>query len=550
MTVRSRRHGRSAVFFLSMLAISILIILLPATSLPAKPALDVHATLGIGGWVSPGETTPLRVDVRSSSPLVGTLQVDVPSGMRGDVVTTHLVPIRLAAGGRQQAYVDLVVRDPRRPITLTVRDGSGERFRSALPVGPDRVVEGIVAALTREAAGLEFVTGGEGKRRPAYITEEDLPVRWQAFDAIDLLIIRDLDPRRILPAQARALVDWVRQGGRLLVIAPSGLNLAEALWLRGLLPPNGGPAASGRGDVTVAAEDLFAPPRRERGELRAQVRAVLERPRAVSVADPALADVLPSTRPLPGRTQVGLAVLSLLYIAAVRLVLRRFGAVRGGWVIITMLVILSTAGLYAVAAGARTAATSVTQLSVAEMLGGLEAARVTTYASIIAPYGGRFAVSIPEGAAVRALTDAALTYDDGLREIVGTAADGQLTVVARQIVPLRLPVQRQASDLLVVGQGVPPLDRVVLYRGRQVYRITSWVSGPIRLDPARWEPVDRQGVVGTDTAGRGMDLLFRQLDRLGDATWLLGRIADERTGITPRRGAAGETVTLVVTEIR
>lgn len=544
MSARSGGHGRSAVLLFSML------ILLPATSVPAAAAaLDVHATLGIGGWVSPGETTPLRVDIQSSTPLAGTLQVGVPSGMRGDAVTTHLVPIRLAAGGRQQASVDVIVRDPRRPITLIVRDGSGERFRSALPVGPERVVEGIIAALTREAAGLEFVTGTEAKRRPAYITEDDLPVRWQAFDAIDLLIIRDLDPRRVLPAQARALVDWVRQGGRLLIVAPRELNLAEAPWLRDLFQPNAS-GASGRGVVTVAGEDLFAPARRERGELRAQVRAVLDRAPLPSVADPALADVLPSTRPLPGRTQLGLAVLSLLYIVAVRLVLRRFGAVRGGWVIITVLVVLSTAGLYTVAAGARTAATSVAQLSVAEMLGTLEAARVTTYASIIAPYGGRFAVSVPEGAVARALSDTALTYDDGTREILGTAADGQLTVVVRQIVPIRLRVRRQASDLLVVDQGVPPLERVVLYRGRQVYRISSWAAGPVRLDPARWEPVDRPGTLGTDTAGRGMDLLFRQLDRLGDTTWLVGRIVDERIGLKPRRGAAGETVTLVVTEIR
>jgi hypothetical protein len=534
-----------------VLLLSLLIFLLPAKPAPAAaaPTLDVRATLGIGGWVSPGEITPLRIEIRSASPLAGTLQIGVPAGLRGGLVTTHLLPLRLAAGGRQQAYVDLIVRDPRRPISLVVRDDSGERFRSALPVGPDRVVEGIVAALTHEAAGLEFVTGTEGKRRPAYITEDDLPVRWQAYDAVDLLIVRDLDPRGVLPAQARALEEWVRQGGRLLIVAPERLNLAEAPWLRALLPPNAERDA-GRGTVAVAGEDLFTPARRERGELRAQVRAILDRPRAASVADVALAEILPSTQPLPGRTQLGLAILSLLYVAAVRVVLRRFGAARGGWLVIAALVALATSGLYAVAAGARTAATSVAQLSVAEMLGALEAARVTTYASIIAPYGGRFAVSVPEGAAARALTDTALTYDDGAREILGAAADGQLSVVVRQIVPLRFRVRRQAPDLLVVDRGLLPLDRVVLYRGRQLYRLPSGAPGVIRLDPARWEPVDRQGALGNDTAGRAMDLLFRQLDHLGDATWLVGRIMDERIVLRPQRGRRGETVTLVVAEFR
>jgi hypothetical protein len=549
--VRSPGHGRSAALLLSSLIFLSFVFrfhVAPAAA-AAGSTLDIRATLGIGGWVAPGEVTPLRVDIRSPSAVTGMLQVEVPSGIRGSLVTTHLLPLRLSAGGRQQAYIDLVVRDPRRPITIVVRDGRGERFSLVLPVGPGRIVEGIVAALTREAAGLEFVAGAEGKRRPAYITEDDLPVRWQAYDSIDLLIMRDLDPRGVLPAQARALVEWVSQGGRLLVVAPQRLNLAEASWLGDLLPP-GGHRVYGRGVVAVAGEDLFAPARREQGELRAQVRAILDYPGAFSVADVALADPLPSTRPLPGRTQIGLAILSVLYIAAVRLVLRRFGAARGGWLVIAALIALSTAGLYAVASGARTAATSLAQLSVVEMLGTLDVARATTYASIIAPYGGRFAVSMPEGETARALTDAAVTYDDGKREIRGAAADGQLTVVARQIVPLRLRVRQPAPGLLAVDQIVPPLDGAVLYRGRQLYRLPQVAAGMIRIDPARWEPVDRQGTLGTDTAGRAMDLLFRQLDRIGGATWLVGRIADDRIGLRTSRGTGADTIDLVVMEIR
>lgn len=545
MSTRSLGHGRWAVLLLSLFILRLFANPSPATT---ASALEVRATLGIGGWVSPGEVSPLRVDMRSVSPITGTLQVDVLSGIRGGVITTHLLPLRLIPGGRQQAYVDLVVRDPRRPITIVVRDESGERFRSVLPVGAGRVVEGIVAALTREAAGLEFVTGTEGKRRPAYLTEDDLPVRWQAYDAIDLLIVRDLDPRAVLPTQAQALAEWVSQGGRLLVVAPQRLNLVEARWLRDLLPP-GGQRVYGRGVVTVAGEDLFTPARRERGELRAQVSAILARPPASSVADTALADILPRTRPLPGGTQIGLAILSLFYVAAVRLVLRRFGAVYGGWLVIAGLIAIATGGLYTVASSARTAATSLAQLSVAEMLGTLDAARVTTYASIIAPYGGRFAVSVPVGETARALTDAAAIHDDAMHEIRGAAAEGQFTVVARQIVPLRLRVRQRAPDLLVVDRGTSSLEEMVLYRGRQLYRLPPGAAGPIRLDPARWEPVDRQGTLGTDTAGRAMDLLFRQFDRIGEATWVVGRIVDDRVGLRTARGAWGDTVGLVATEI-
>ena len=543
MDVRSQGHGRWAV---PLLLVSSLLATPRAAAAASAP--DVRAEIGVGGWVSPGEVVPLRIDVLSSSPIAGMLFVEVPSGIRGGLPVTHLLPLRLPGGGRHQAQLDIIVHDPRRPIVIGVRDGRGERARLELPVGAGRVVEGVVAALTREAAGLEFLAGTEEKRRPAYLTEAELPVRWQAYDAVDLLIVRDLDPRAVLPAQERALVEWVAQGGRLLVVVPQRLNLDEARWLRDLLPA-GGRRTYGRGEVAVAPVDLFAPARRARGELRAQVLTLLARPGGPSLGGAALEGVLPTTRPLSGGTQLGLAILSLLYVVAVRVLLRRLGAARGGWILIAALIGSSTAALYTFAAGARSAATALAQISVAEMLGTLSHSSVTTYASIIAPYGGRFTVRVPDGVAARALHDAAVVHDEGAREIRGSAAGGQVSIIGRQIVTFRLGARRSAPDVLVVDRGAPRLQDALLYRQRQLYRLPSAPAGTIRLDPARWEPVDRPGTLGLDAAGRATDLLFRYLDRAPDATWLIGRIADERLGLRTERGAAGDAVRLVVMEV-
>ncbi|HLA24026.1 MAG TPA: hypothetical protein VJ206_01405 [bacterium] len=544
MSVRPRGHGRRAVLLLFVLVL----LAIPSPG-GAAPATEVRAVIGVGGWISPGEVTPLRIDVHSRAPIAGMLVVEVPSGIRGGLPVRHLLPLRLPAGGRQQAHLDVVVHDPRRPIAIVVRDARGERARQEVPIGVGRVVEGVVAALTLEAAGLEFLAGTEGKRQPTYITEAELPVRWQAYDAVDLLVLRDLDPRVVLPAQERALTEWIAQGGRLLVVAPERLSLNEARWLRDLLPSSGR-RTYGRGVVAVAAVDLFAPARRARGELRTQVLALLDRPSGSPVADPALAGILPSTRPLSGGTQAGLAILSLLYVVAARVLLRRFGASRGGWIVIAAFIGASTAALYTFAAGARSAATSLAQLSVAEMLGTLNHARVTTYASIIAPYGGRFVVSMPDGVTARALNDAAVTYDEGAREIRGSAAAGQVSIVARQIVALRIGARHSAPDVLAIDRGAPELQRAVLYRQRQLYRLPPDLGGTIRLDPARWEPVDRPGTLGVDVPGRAMDLLFKQLDRSPDTTWLIGRVVDDRLGLRTGRGAGSDVVRLAVTEVR
>jgi hypothetical protein len=525
------------------------LILLAAAAAEGRPAIEVRPTLGWGGWVSPGEVTPLRVDVRAVSPLDGMLIVEVPAGPRGSQPVRHVLRLRMPGGGRQQVHLDIAVTDPRRPIVITLRGALGERLRQELPVGVDRVVDGVVAALTHDAAGLEFLAGMPGKRRPVYLTEADLPVRWQTYDGVDLLILRDLDARTVVPAQSRALVEWVAQGGRLLVVAPDRLDLGEAPWLAALLPAPG-QRALGRGIVEVAGADLFTPGRRAGGELRTRVLALLDAPIPPSVADPALSGVLPTTRPLPGGTQLGLAMLSLLYIVGARLLLPRFGASRAGWILIPALIGVATAALYTFAAGARTAATSVAQLSIAEVLGTLGQARVTTYASVIAPYGGGFVVPVREGAAARALTDAPVTYDESRHEIQGSAPAGQISIVARQIVPLQFTARLSAPGVLTVDRGTSGLHGALLYRQRQLYRLPEDLSGTIRLDPARWEPVDRAGTLGGDVGGRAMDLLFRQLDRASDGTWLIAQISDDRFGVRAVRAGTGDAVALAVAEVR
>jgi hypothetical protein len=217
---------------------------------------------------------------------------------------------------------------------------------------------------------------------------------------------------------------------------------------------------------------------------------------------------------------------------------------------LTLIVAVATLATYSVAAGARSAATSLAQLSVAEMLGTLPSARVVTYASVIAPYGGRFIVRVPGGTEARPQDGGGVTFDAGRRAISGAAADGQVLLVARQIIPLQLRVRWSPAGALAIDRGGAALQDAVLYRRRQLYRLPPDPGGTIILDPARWEPVDRPGALGPDTAGRAMDALFRQLDRSGDAMWLVAQTADERLGLRTARGASGDAVRLVVAEVR
>src|SRR5256712_8059787 len=126
-------------------------------------------------------------------------------------------PVRLLPGAPQRIAVDVFVPDARRALIVRLVASGREVTRREVPLSASRAVEAVVLALTHEPAGLEFLADLTRKIRAAYITEVNLPVQWQGYAGVQLLVVRDLDERAVSPAQQRALEQWVVQGGRLLV---------------------------------------------------------------------------------------------------------------------------------------------------------------------------------------------------------------------------------------------------------------------------------------------------------------------------------------------
>lgn len=555
------------------------------TGLPvaAAPAVDVRARLGFDGWVVPGRITPLRLDIGTVREIDGTVTVTVP-GPGGTPPTAYRQALRVIPGTRSHIQLEVIVHDPRRAITVEVREGRAALARVEMPVGVANVAEGIVAALTREAAGLEVLTSGPRRLRAAYVVESDLPSRWQAYDGVELLAIRDLNTRALLPAQQQALVEWVAQGGRLLVTPQASLVIPS--WLRPLLPADvdsetrlrvpgipvplarlvAGPSASavetngvplavrgryGRGVVEVWAFDAFAPEVRSWPGRLPPWRALLSMPPAVSVAQSSFAEELPHTRPLPGGIQMMLAVLSVAYIVGLRVAMRRWGASPGGWVLIGALVAAVSVMLYTVASGARAAASSIVQVSIVEMLPGVSHARVTTYLSLITPYGGALTLRLPRDAMVQPASGLVLLITEPAHTVMGGTPEGQAALEVVQVVPMslraRAEMEQGALTLVVEHPGDGGLRDAVLYRGRQTYHLGRGpIVGRTRLDPARWEPV-RPTAAGSDLTSRAWGWVLSRLGSVADGdTWLVGVIADDRLLIRLPNGRPGEAIQLLV----
>ncbi len=580
-------HGRWAVPLVVFLAL-----LWVADAAPAEVELD--AEVGFTGFLVPGVWTPLRVDVAAKTSLDGVLEIDVQES-RGPGAS-YRYAFRLIGGTRQQIHADIVVSDPRHPLLLRLLRDNREVARRVVPLGGAQAVDGVVAALTHEASGLEFLSSWPTRLRPAYIREDSLPVRWQGYEGVTVLVIRDLDEHRLLAVQRDALRDWIAQGGRLLVTGGHLLANLRSPWLVQLLPavpvgvsqvpasklfpgveaplniavvnPRPGVTVQpdrtlplvlqgryGRGVVTLWAFDAFAPPVRNWSGRIALWRDILTRTPSAPIASRTLAESVPSTQPLRGGVQVGIALLLVFYILTVRWSLRRLASVRRGWMGVAAVLAACAALLYGAAVSARGAATSILQVSLVEAVPEAALARVTTYASLIAPYGGPFHLRAPAGATIRRLSGSAMNVFGAPVEIADYAPPEGIKFELMQIVPMPVRgtavVTREGLQVEIVNGSGLTIREPVIYLDGQIYRLPEIAAHlTASLDPTKWEAFDRRGGVVEGLAHRVRQSTFARLGTdviiKRDQPSLVGWVDDARLVVRLGGAQEGRAVQLLV----
>src|SRR3989475_1471171 len=568
-------RGLWAVLLLGMLAIPATVSRAARPAAPYSPArgeagaVNLQAEVGWAGWIPLRAWLPVLVYLQVSMPVDGEIVVEVP--VQGyDAPLSFRRPVRLLPGAPQRIAVDVFVPDARRALTVRLVASGREVTRREVPLSASRAVEAVVLALTHEPAGLEFLADLTRKIRAAYITEVDLPVQWQGYAGGPLLIVRDLDERAVSPAQQRALEQWVVQGGRLLVTGGAPLVVLRAPWLLRMLPadpagltevrrpdvlpglrgpisatmlklrrgaaggPMGGRWRWGTGSVLVWAFDPFAPELRSWSGRAAIWGGALDAPVRPWVATAEIGSALPSSRPLAGAIQLWVARLSIVYVVAVRRVLRHAGRVRGGWLAVPGVAVCFMTVMYGFALQARRAGTSVVQASIAEVIPGTGMARVRTFASLISPYGGAFQLKMADDVWIHPVEPRPLTFD-APSAISGSAPASGLRVDAAQVVSMPLTGRTAVSDaglrVEIDNRGALNITDAQIFRGGQVYRLPRiGATLSTLLDPTRWEPFGRQPNPPPDVGDRFMEEVLGRLQRQPSSpdgvAWLVGRLGD------------------------
>jgi hypothetical protein len=465
-----------------------------ASSPEADRRLDVR--LGFGGIVKIGVPLPLEV-VLPPVPVSGPAEmvIDAPAlgPQAGQVVTTTAVPFESVAGTVRVIGAPVVISDPRRPLKIRVMVHGQQVLGTSVAVPPERVGGRVVVALSDDRTGLAALHRLPGRVAVAYVAAEGLPRRWQEYAAVDLLVIRDLDPAALDVAQQEALLRWVRVGGRLLLIArpaaapesaetaasPGGRAPVFPAYLDPLLPADIGPIravpsaaglaaqyggtvpsgpltvatllpragaghvdlsgvpviasagpGTGAGVVIIWGFDPWRPPLIEwSGRLRLWEEALGREP-APRLDVEGLAEHLAAGTPLDPAVHAQVTSAILLYIALL-LGLRRWKPTVAG-AAGALLIVLGALGAFPVLAEiVRDRSATLAQVTIIEPVGA-GSARATTVAAVAVPYGGRYRVT----AAPAEMLAEPLTLASDLRVVLGRTGS-ELTGVLRSGDPPR-----------------------------------------------------------------------------------------------------------------
>lgn len=495
----------------------------PASAAAAQ-ALTV-TSIGFDGRVKMGAWTPVWIDVQApASGLDGTLTIAAASPA-GSPVVQHSVPVRAAPGARISVFVPALFYDARTPGVVTLREGPRSLASIAVPrVSP---AEDIVAVLSGEPLGVESLAARGPRLEIAYLSPEELPQIWQAYEGVRLMVIRDIDERRLADPQRRALREWVWAGGRLLVM-PSGDDVRhlQGPTLRDLLPvtvtvrrapPVGAGAASplvvrpggetqdmagiraihwraGRGRVTVWTQDAADPARRGNPDDRRAWDALLADAPTPGVFE--IDATLPLQRPVPVRTQALVGALIVGYIIAARRLSRLAASLHPPAVILTVIaVIVAAVAASRVAVFARADASGVVASMLAEALPGTGQAQVVISARMVVSHPGDYAIGAPAELLMRPNPPAAVTLSHDGQTLVRSGLPG-LRLAGTGIVPLEVSGTYARRDdggtVTVVNRTGARIEPAWIYQTGRVQAVSAiGPSAQIAVDGQRWLPRDR-----------------------------------------------------------
>lgn len=245
--VRSSRLAPAGVLALLVAAVA------PARAQPVRGdivSVGFEARVPAGHVIRTGQWFPILVTLSGQ----GSQSYDVElrcegvdlDGDRVAYLEPHVAVTPEAGLKRVWCYAVVLKESTRDPLTIDIIGEDGVRI-SLMTAPPFEVIGNdtqlILDISSKRVSGLDSVNSpaenyigiAPGQRRyyrsicVATLPARDLPDRWLGLEAVDVIVWDEPDPDRLSIAQLAALVEWVRNGGQLVVgVGPAGTRIHKS----------------------------------------------------------------------------------------------------------------------------------------------------------------------------------------------------------------------------------------------------------------------------------------------------------------------------------
>lgn len=220
MTKSAKTAPRLPAFFLAA-------ILFSSLATPVFAELKISTTVGFGGFYRPGAWTPITVlidnkpDTAKSAPstLKATLTV-IADPDEGDE-TRYTRKIEITHYQRALVTIYAKISDSRK-CKIELRRGRKLIWSRSLKddlTALNQFDRLMVAAIDSGTYVTPRTSFPQRTLKRAYVLPERLPDKWHGYESVDLLVLtKDITKNLALEGRRDALIQWVRLGGRALII--------------------------------------------------------------------------------------------------------------------------------------------------------------------------------------------------------------------------------------------------------------------------------------------------------------------------------------------
>jgi hypothetical protein len=217
-------------------------LLLMALEAKATSPLQMKVEIGFEGFYKIGSWTPLRVFLENQGPsLEGTLLIKVARGNPLEQDPTEIIysiPVFLPSSSRKLYQVNVLLETDVYPLQVSLISGKESLLKKEIPIQPFYMDEGFILVVNKTHAGFDFLAQGKIKkvRQVLYTDPNKLPSHWIGYDAIQTLILDDIESLELSSEQEKAIEEWLSIGGRLIITAKGGYGKFKSSLVSRLLP--------------------------------------------------------------------------------------------------------------------------------------------------------------------------------------------------------------------------------------------------------------------------------------------------------------------------